>query len=203
MSGIHPETRFPPSLDADVAAMNSEFLALLTSPAQVSGQDLLGLDASIIDALRKLSDAQLEHFAGAPVLLAEFLPATAIPDVAGEIGYRVAESDLMTAWERQRYGFANQLFATLWQMSRQQHALTHLCLGIDKALAEQFARQNFSAVHAAARTAHLRLHARLATHPDSWTDLLRAVISGDTNQIRIAQLSMIPVTMANAFVDVA
>jgi hypothetical protein len=72
MSLKHPDREISAEISREIVAINREFLRLLTHPATVGAAQVLGLDGSMVDVLRRFRPAELEQIATAPLLLAEF-----------------------------------------------------------------------------------------------------------------------------------
>jgi hypothetical protein len=153
------------------------------------------LSPDVIDSLRRMTAAQLNHLASAPLLLAGFsLP----PDTPHRV-CQVAESNGASEWEDCVATYANRLLTSLWHYSRQPDGITGFCMGLDRATAHALAEMNFVELGECASVTCASLRARHADHPLCWPDLVNTVLCGHGEKLSVAHLSLIPLTVAAQF----
>lgn len=199
MSSIRLETPFDPVLAAEISAMNRTFLNLLTHPRVAGQASLLGLHAGVLGSLRRLSPAQLDTLAHAPLLLAGF---TLIPGAMRESGAaacQVADSGVPPEWADEALQFANRLLTSLWHYSRLTDGITGFCVGLDRAAAGWLAALSFTELCDRAAAVCGSLQARHAAHPTCWPDLVNTACTDRPEKLAAAQLSLIPLTVAASF----
>jgi len=199
MSSVYPETPATRDLQAEISAMNREFLALLIHPLADGRTRLLGLSPDVIDSLRRMSVAQLHDLATAPLLLAGFtrLPGMARTDL--QVLREVAESHVPPEWTDCAQNFANRLLTSLWHYSRQPDGITGFCMGLDPVSTDALASMDFTELCECAGATCASLHARHADHPACWPDLVNSALQGRDEQLSVAHLSLIPLTVATQF----
>lgn len=199
MSPVRPESPANPDLQAEISAMNREFLSLLTHPAVDGRTRLLGLSPDVIDSLRRMSVAQLDQLATAPLLLAGFALLPGAQRYPLQAAGKVAESHVSPDWSDCALNYANRLLTSLWHYSRQPDGITGFCMGLDPAAADALANMDFVELCECARVTCASLHARHADHPACWPDLVNGVLQGHGKQLSVAHLSLIPLTVATQF----
>lgn len=199
MSGIHAETPAAGVPQAEIGAINREFLRLLTHPALEGQPAALGLDAAVLRSLRAMTPAQLRRLAAAPLLLADFgwLPGAGVRAAAPD--YRITEHPVPIEWTDALRGFANRLLACLWQYSREPDGIAGICMGLQPHTVLALANTNFAELSRHAITCCDSLRARYAAHPNCWPDLVRLARSGGGKQLSAAHLGLIPLTVAGLY----
>ena len=204
MLQIHPETPLEPSCAGariiDFAAIrdiNREFLRVLISPAVRGRQQLLGLEAPVLEGLCSLSARQLDEVATTPQLLAEF---GSVSNLAGSVA-AVAEhsptfANLDSGWEQEMHAFTDRLLTCLWQSARHDKLLAMFCIGPNDGIRQSMAQLSFTQLSRNSDNAYRNLRARLASHPRFWPDLIRAARNGSAAQRHASQLSIIQLSVA-------
>jgi hypothetical protein len=180
---------------ADLADLNRGFLGLLTEPGSRQAVPTYGLDAAIVDQLRRLSPQELEFIAGTPGLLACFsrLPAAALLQVAEmPVIHRSEQSDLRESARLYAIG----LLTYLWQMEQRDWPCCALCAGSAEKGSGLLGKFDFAQIRASADFAVGQLRARFTNHPSFWTDLIRSARSGDEDFQLLSQLTIIPLVLA-------
>jgi len=181
---------------AAISDINFEFLRLLTHPATHTLQQLAGLDASILKALRMLSSEQMRNLSVSPLPLAEFI---SIPDEveSASIGDQwTAFGDIDPSWQRQLNGFADRLLTFLWQAARRDKLTAAFCIGPNAERCLELARLSFGRISRCSDSAAGSLQARLSSHPSFWADRIRAARTGNDAQRIASRLSIIPLSVA-------
>jgi len=199
MSGIHVEKAAAGVPRAEIAAMNQEFLRLLTHPALTDQPAALGLDAAVIETLREMTPSQLRRLAGAPLLLADFgwLPGDGVRNSPPD--YRDAARTLPPEWLDALHGFANRLLASLWHSSREPDGIAGVCMGLQPHTVLALANTDFAELGRHAVTCCASLRARYASHPRCWPDMVRLACNGGEDQLSAAHLGLIPLTVASLY----
>lgn len=199
MSGIHSEMPAAGVPQAEIAAMNREFLRLLTHPALEGQPAALGLDAAVLDSLRGMTPSQLRRLAEAPLLLADFgwLPGDGVR--AAPPDYRVTDQPVPVEWLDALHGFANRLLACLWHYSREPHGIAGVCMGLQPHTVLALANTDFAELSRHAATCCDSLQARYASHRSCWPDLVRLAKNGGSEQLSAAHLGLIPLTVAGLY----
>ncbi|MCP4000678.1 MAG: hypothetical protein GY727_07195 [Gammaproteobacteria bacterium] len=182
-------------LSTEIADINREFLNLLTHPATRGVQNLLGLDAAILEGLRQLNPDELELVSAAPLLLVEFSPLPGIPEIRDTPKSRVNNLALGKVWQAELQGFANMLLTCIWQTARRDKLLTALFAGIDDECCRVLSDLSFCRIRQCARQATDLMQVRLWQHPQFWADLIRLARNGSDNQQIASRLSLIQLSV--------
>lgn len=208
MSVLEPETQPRDAVFWDVADINREFLALLTDPDLDPAGGGLGLEPGVLAALRGLSPEGLDRLAACPVVLAEFRP---LPGRSGAGRLEVHSPTLQELpadgsrsiaalgspeWRTRLRSFADRLLTCMWQASKQPGYFASFCMGLDARSAERLSALSFGHTSRYSATAWVTLRARLGEHPTCWHDLIRSMRARDHSRQHAAQLSLIPLTIA-------
>lgn len=199
MTNFHPETavknRPAPAIAAELSAVfdiNYAFLQVLTNPATRGAARILGLEAPVLESLRRLSRDQLRTIAAVPFLLVEF---DDVSDHAAQPGIAEPLADIDVYWQNELRLFADRLFTCIWQAARNEQQVATLCAGLDADKLRDFATFSFRSISRySARAAHC-LTARLATHASVWPDLIRSAASGSREQQQASRLSVIQLSV--------
>lgn len=181
---------------AEITDINREFLHLLTHPHLNGAADHLGLDQGTLECLRGLSSEELDAIAAAPVLLMEFSPSQAGAADPRQLEQKVADEAYGTVWQRELTGYANRLLTFIWQTARRDQGIGSLHLGLEPNQAQQLAQLSFARISRNGATAASYLRARLCWHPSFWSDLIRAVRSGNPEQQLASLLAVIQLSVA-------
>lgn len=181
-----PDSRF----FEDLADLNREFLGLVTSPCESSGQSVLGLDPISVDMLCSLTDSELRYIAETPCLLAGF---SAPQPGIGEARRPFANRD--TEWAEAVRMFSVALLSFLRVTMGGDRLRAALCVGPERDALVRFADISLGGIRRHASFAAGRLHARLADVPVFWPDLIRAARSDDTEFRRLSRLTAIPLVV--------
>jgi hypothetical protein len=184
-----PDKRFYQEL----TELNAGFLSLFTDQRLLWHGPLLGLDPPITHGLRALAAAELDFVAATPCLLAGF-PVLPFPDAVSEsqTGARPADD----RWLESARLYSAELTMYLWQLARQDHFATTLCVGRATDGMKQLTNMGFREMQASARIAMYHLRARFGRHPRFWPDLIRAARSGNQDLRSLSRLTIIPLTLA-------
>ena len=180
---------------ADLADLNRGFLALLIAPGVRQAAAGLGLNAAIIDQLRRLSPDQLGFIAGTPGLLACFakLPAASLLRVAER---QTLHPTQQTAWRDSARLYVTGLVTWIWQMDERDGPYCALCAGASETGSGILGEFDFARIRGSAECAVDQLRARFTHHPSFWTDLIRSARSGDEDFRFLSQLTVIPLALA-------
>jgi len=182
---------------ADLKDLNGGFLGLLTEPGALQAAPGLGLDAAIVDQLRRLSPAELSFIAGTPGLLACFSrpPVASLQQVAEA---PAAQRSAQTAWRESARLYATGLLTWLWQLEQDDRPCCALYAGSVETGIGSLGRFDFSRLRASADFAVDHLRARFCGHPSFWSDLIRSARSGNENFQTLSRLTIIPLVLAEA-----
>jgi len=182
---------------AEIAAINREFLRLLTCPGALPVDTTLGLSTPVLTSLRSLASAELDELARCPLLLAEFDfdGLTADPGKVAD-GESATAGPLDTTWPGELTGFADRLLTCVWRAAHQDELLAAFCTGFDQDKRRVMAGLNFRRIRRYSRWATACLRARLAGHPVFWPGLIRSVRTGSREQKTASQLSIIQLSVA-------
>jgi len=178
----------------EIREMNQEFLRLLLHREAPEHDDVLGLHAGILAALRRLTADQQVAIASVPMLLAEFSPLPGKTDSACVADAETSLLAVSEGWQRELQGYSDRLLSCLWQAARRETGMAAHCLGLDDRKRFRLKQMNFSSLSHCAQHAAASLQARLAQHRDFWPDLIASACSGDTVRQTISQLSVIPLS---------
>lgn len=188
---LHPSAEFR----SEVADINREFLRLLTHPDLQEEPAALGLEAPVLESLRRLDTGELNAVASLPLLLPEFRP---FPVYAGvrEPAAVPAEPAAGRVWQELKRSFTNRLLTCIWQLSRQNVWRTALYAGIARADGRRLAEMSFRDLSRCTEQAAGLLQVRLAAHPLYWPELLRILRNGDDEQQIASRFAVIPLSIA-------
>lgn len=175
---------------AEMRDLNLEFLMLVMRCRQRPGEPVFGLDAAVVDHLRRLGPAQLESMATTPCLLAG-LRATPPPGLVRAAEPRLGEESPPAA---DGCVFAAGLLTYVCQMVRRDPLRAALCAG--PAPGWPAAGLRLRDIHACARQARLHLEARFCRHPRFWPDLVCAAREGEPRRLELARLAAIQLAVA-------
>jgi hypothetical protein len=185
-------------IQAEITDINREFLRLLIHPQlRASPDGVLGLDRATLESLHRLSPAQLDQVAKAPLLLVEFRPLPVTHVYPRPAEQMVADAGIRTDWQQSLNDYANRLLIFIWQASRHNRLLCSFCLGLDRQQAQQLAQLSFVRLSRSGEYASAYLRARLYRHPRFWADLVHAARSGSPDQQLAAQLAVIQLSVAD------
>jgi len=180
---------------AGISHINYEFLRVLTDPATEGQKSVLGLDAGVLAALRRLTLPQLTEVAAAPQLLAEFDPMPGCGEVTGVADRSHWLLTVDKAWRQQLSGFANRLLTCLWQTARHDSFMAAFCTGLHDDPFRLLAQQSFTSISRGSSEASACLRARLGAHPSFWPDLIRSVRNGTSTQRTASRMSLIQLSV--------
>ncbi len=180
---------------ADLTDLNRGFLGLMTEPGEHRAVPTLGLDAAIVDQLRRLSPAELEFIAGTPGLLACFsrLPSVSLHQVAET---RITPLPAPSGWRESARLYVTGLLTYLWQMEQRDWPCCALCAGFAEMGSGSLGEFDFARIRASADFAVDQLRARFTDHPSFWTDLIRSARSGNEDFRVLSRLTIIPLVLA-------
>ncbi len=180
---------------ADLLDLNRGFLGLLTEPGPHRAVPTYGLDAAIVDQLRRLSPEELEFIAGTPGLLACFsrLPPASLLQVAE---MPVIHSSEQSGWRESARLYVTGLLTYFWQMEQHNWPFCALCAGSAERGSGSLGEFDFARIRASADFAVGQLRARFTNHPSFWTDLIRSARSGNEDFQMLSQLTIIPLVLA-------
>jgi len=179
----------------DLTDLNRGFLGLMITPRAGQVVPTFGLDAAIIDQLRRLSPEELEFIAATPGLLACFsrLPTPSLYQVA-ETG--VTRLSARPAWRDSARLYVTGLLTYLWQMEQQGWPSCALCMRSVEPGRSSLVDLDFTRISSSADFAVDQLRARFADYPSFWTDLIRGARSGNEDFQALARLTIIPLVLA-------
>jgi len=179
----------------DLTDLNRGFLGLMTSPHANQAVPAFGLDAAIINQLRRLSPEELEFIAATPGLLACFfrLPTPSLYQVAET---RVTSLTPQPAWRDSARIYVTGLLTYFWQMEQQGWPCCALCAQSVEPGRGSLADLDFTRIHSSADFAVDQLRARFADYPSFWADLIRGARSGNEELQALAHLTIIPLVLA-------
>lgn len=182
-----PDRRF----FTDLADLNLEFLALLLHPEARREPDVMGLEPSWVEMLRRLTDSERRFIAGTPCLLAGFFVP---PGGIGESSPNAARHG--TGWREAVQLYSVALMSFLRTATRRDQLVAALCLGPGGDRSERFAGIPLGSIPCRASAASYVLRARLSELPTFWPDLIRAARSDDNEIRQLSRLRALPMIVA-------
>ncbi len=179
----------------DLTDLNRGFLGLIIAPRAGQVVPTFGLDAAIIDQLRRLSPEELEFIAATPGLLACFsrLPPPSLYQVAET---RVTRLPSQPAWRDSARLYVTGLLTYLWQIEQQGWPGCALCAPSAEPGRTSLAELDFTRIHSSADFAVDQLRARFFDYQSFWIDLIRGARSGNEDLQALARLTIIPLVLA-------
>ena len=184
------------AIQAEITAINREFLGLLIHPRLAEGTGVLGLASHTLASVRRLSVEDIDRLAQAPLLLAEFSPFPGVDDQRAVLEHKVADASVCQTWQLELNAFANRLLTFIWQSTRYEQSAGTFCLGLHQQQISRLASLGFTNFSRGADFAPCCLRARLGNHPSYWRDMVRAVRANDPEQQLASQLALIQLSVA-------
>jgi hypothetical protein len=183
-----PDTQF----FGEIRDLNLAFLALAVQARELGQRRAFGLDAAVLDGLRRLPGAGLEAIAATPCLLVGFRAEGARE--RRWCGVAEAQPVIDSAWVASAQLFAATLLGHVWHLSRCDPLRASLCAG-DSARGPA-GLGSFREVCATAGQALQLLEARFHTRVRFWPDLVTAARDGHSGRLQLARLTAIHLASA-------
>lgn len=179
---------------AELRDLNLAFLALAVAGRQRGYGPVFGLDDAVLEALVRLTTAQLEAAALVPCLLVAFAPRPT--RLARQVAEPPPGDD--ADWVEQARLFAAGLLAYARQASRRDELRAALVVGATERLPDG---AGYRDIRSEADRALQHLQARFRDSPRFWPELVRAARDGHAQRLQLARLAAIQLATIGAGVS--